>query len=190
MRVGVIDDGQRLRAKLFRRAVTLLGGTDIDDVGKTSLYRPEFVGRPWLVLLRAVMRGPSYWTPDERELIAVATSNLNACPYCVRVHTQIARIESGATPDTPRPELTATLTLLEKLTMNPDGVTSADVDIVRAAGVPEDAIVDALHVNLIFNVVNRLAHAFDYSWDSDDHVIAGAQALHRFGYRLPSFLMH
>lgn len=189
MRVGVLDHGQRLRAKLFRRAVTLIGGTDIDDVGKTSLYRPEFFGRPWLALLREVLRGPSYWTPAERELIAVATSNLNACPYCVRVHTEVARIEAGATPDTPRPELTATLTLLEQVTMNPDGVASAAVDAVRAAGVPEDAIVDALHVSFIFNVVNRLAHAFGYSWDSDDHVVVGAQALHRFGYRAPSFLL-
>jgi len=55
--------------------------------------------------------------------------------------------------------------------------------------VPDDAIVDALHVALIFNTVNRLANAFDCSWDSDQHVLAGAKVIQRFRYRLPRFVL-
>jgi hypothetical protein len=68
-------------------------------------------------------------------------------------------------------------------------VTAADVAAVREAGVPDDAIVDALHVAFIFNTVNRMAGAFGWSWDSERHVQVAAQAIHRTRYRLPRFVM-
>ena len=43
-----------------------------------------------------------------------------------------------------RPELTATLGFLEKLTLTPDDVTRADADAVRAAGVSDEALRDRL----------------------------------------------
>ena len=92
-------------------------------------------------------------------------------------------------PTTVHPEAAAVLPLLEKVTRTPDQVTSADVDAVRLAGVPDEAIVDALHVNLIFNIMNRLANAFDFQWDSEQHVRVGAQVIHRISYRSPRFLM-
>ncbi|MGH9280002.1 MAG: hypothetical protein ACRD12_18125 [Acidimicrobiales bacterium] len=75
------------------------------------------------------------------------------------------------------------------MSRRPDEVTAEDVDRVCAAGVPDDAIVDALHVNLIFNTVNRLANAFDWAWDSDEHVRAAAKVIHRTSYKLPAFVM-
>jgi hypothetical protein len=78
--------------------------------------------------------------------------------------------------------------LLEKVTVTPDLVASPDIDAVRAAGVPDEAIVDALHVNLIFNIMNRLANAFDFSWDSEEHVRISAKVIHRISYRLPRLL--
>jgi hypothetical protein len=49
--------------------------------------------------------------------------------------------------------------------------------------------VDALHVKLIFNIMNRLANAFDFSWDSDEYVQFSAKVIHRISYRLPRLLM-
>ena len=126
--------------------------------------------------------------------MAMFVSRLNQCPFCLRVHTETTRIASRgevAVDDTSvmRRELAAVLPLLEKLTMAPDDVTPADVAPVRDAGVPDDAIVDALHVLLVFNTVNRMANAFDWGWDSDDHVRGAARALHRIGYKLPGFVM-
>jgi alkylhydroperoxidase family enzyme len=88
-----------------------------------------------------------------------------------------------------RPEVAAILPLLEKVTRTPDQVGSSDIEAVRAAGVPDEGIVDALHVNLVFNIMNRLANAFDFRWDSEQHVRVGAQVIHRISYRLPRILM-
>ncbi len=48
---------------------------------KTLLYRPELFGTPFSEALDHVMRGPSDWSPGERELFAGFTSLLNQCPF-------------------------------------------------------------------------------------------------------------
>jgi uncharacterized peroxidase-related enzyme len=126
--------------------------------------------------------------------MAMRVSRLNECPFCVRVHTQTTRLELGGEVDPDdsskvRPELAAVVPLLEKVTTTPDDVTPDDVAPIRAAGVPDDAIVDALHIVLIFNTVNRMANALGWSWDSDKHVRVAAQAIHRINYKLPAFVM-
>ena len=193
MRPSVLEHGHRLRARTFIRLVRLLSRQRIDAVAQMALYRPQFFGDPVLTLGHDVLRGPSYWTAAEREYFAVFTSRLNECPFCVRIHTETTRVESGGAIDANdstsiRAEAAAILPLLEKVTRAPDQVAISDVDAVRSSGIPDEAIVDALHVNLIFNIMNRLANAFDFSWDSDQHVRAGAQVIHRISYRLPRVL--
>ena len=48
---------------------------------KTLNYRPELFGRAFCDALDAAMRGPSDWTPGERELFAGFVSALNQCPF-------------------------------------------------------------------------------------------------------------
>lgn len=194
MRPALLEHGHRLRAKMFIRLVWLLSGQRMDAVAQMALYRPQFFGDPVLTLCAEVLRGPSYWSAAEREYFAVFTSRLNECPFCVRIHTETTRVESVGAIDANdstsiRSEAAAMLPLLEKVTLTPDQVASADVDAVRAAGIPDEAMVDALHVNVIFNIMNRLANAFDFSWDSEQHVRIGAQVIHRVSYRSPRFLM-
>ena len=50
-------------------------------VVKTLLYRPDLFGRPFSDALHDAMRGPSEWSPGERELFAGFTSLLSQCPY-------------------------------------------------------------------------------------------------------------
>jgi hypothetical protein len=48
---------------------------------KTLSYRPELFGRPFSTALDLAMRGPSEWSPAERELFAGFVSALNQCPF-------------------------------------------------------------------------------------------------------------
>ena len=194
MRPSVLEHGHRLRARMFIRLVRVLSRQRIDPVAQMALYRPQFFGDPMFRMGSEVLRGPSFWTPAEREYFAVFTSRVNECPFCVRMHAETTRVESAGAIDVNnsrsiRPEVAAVLPLLEKVTRIPDQVKSSDVDAVRAAGVPDEGIVDALHVNLVFNIMNRLANAFDFSWDSEQHVRVGAQVIHRISYRFPRILM-
>ena len=50
-------------------------------VVRTLHYRPELFGRPVSDALDVAMRGPSDWSPGERELFAAFTSVLNQCPF-------------------------------------------------------------------------------------------------------------
>jgi uncharacterized peroxidase-related enzyme len=192
MRLDVLEHGQRRPARLFIRLVELVSRHGMDNVALTGMHRPEFWGRPFFVMVSAVLRGPSFWTPGEREYMAAVVSRLNECPFCLRVHTETTRIESRGEVDVDdasvmRPELAAVLPFLQKVTTTPDSVTPDDVAPVRAAGVPDGAIVDALHVGLVFNSVNRMANAFGWSWDSDEHVRVAAKVIHRISYKLPGF---
>jgi len=51
------------------------------DVVKTLHYRPELFGRPFSAAVDEAMRGPSEWTPGERELFAAFVSSRNQCVF-------------------------------------------------------------------------------------------------------------
>lgn len=198
MYLEVLETGHspKARAALWLAERT---GSPIDDVGKTSLYRPDLFGRSWLALVREVMRGPSEWTPGERELFAAFVSRLNRCSYCADIHSRLASIGSGRAVEPEslagwreadyRPEIKAVLGFLERASMWPDELTPADLEEVRSAGLSDEAIEDALHVAYVFNVVNRLADALGFSWRSESETDRAARVLNRIGYRLPGFLL-
>jgi len=191
MWLEILERDHKLPARMFQRVAATVFGEEMDDVAKTAMHRPEFFGQPFLALVREALRAPSFWTVGEREYMAAVTSRVNACDFCALVHTETARITACGEVDVDtgagRPELSAVLALLERVSR--DDVAAEDIARVRAAGVPEDAIADALAVNLVFNIVNRLANAFGWSWDSDDHLQAGARGLRRFGYKLPGLVL-
>lgn len=189
MRLDVLDKEHRLRVRLFFSFAELTSRVPMSDVPKTLLYRPEFLGAPLLDLSAKMMRGPSFWTAGEREYMAMFNAKLLRCPFCIESHTEMTRIAAdgeidAADPGSVRPELTAVLTLLEKITTAPDAVSALDAP----KGAPREAVLDALHVSLIWNIVNRLANAFGFQLHSQEQLAKGTQSLHRFGYRFPGFL--
>jgi hypothetical protein len=81
MRLACVESGHDPREA---RALDLIRGdrgAEPPDVLKTLHYRPELFGRPFSAALDVVMRGPSDWSPGERELFAGFVSSLNQCPF-------------------------------------------------------------------------------------------------------------
>jgi alkylhydroperoxidase family enzyme len=72
--------------------------------------------------------------------------------------------------------LRATLGFLEQLTLRPDTLTAADAEAVLAAGVGEDALVDAIHIAALFSMIVRLADSFDWHVPPDAALAARAEA--------------
>jgi hypothetical protein len=81
IRLSVVDSGHTGAEAEFLRAAREQSGREPLGVIKTLLYRPELFGRPFCAELHRVMRGPSDWSPGERELFAGFTSLLNQCHY-------------------------------------------------------------------------------------------------------------
>lgn len=81
-------------------------------------------------------------------------------------------------------KLRTTLGFLEKLTLHPNEVRPADVAPLRAAGLSDDAIEDAINVCALFNIYDRLADSFGWHLPDAAGYAASAQNLMRRGYLL------
>jgi alkylhydroperoxidase family enzyme len=80
--------------------------------------------------------------------------------------------------------LRATLGFLEKMTLRPEELTAGDPDAVRAAGVGEDALVDAIHVAALFNMIVRMADAVGFELPDDAYLSAAGPRMLESGYAL------
>lgn len=186
MRLSILDQGQRARARLFLSLTSMVSRVDSPDISKMLLYRPGFLTRPLLALTADAMRGPSYWTAAEREYLAMCTARLHQCPYCVDTHTELIGLASHGEidpgdPESARPEVLAVRDFLDTVTRTPDAVGGVP-------DLPRHAVLEALRVNLVWNIVNRLANAFGFVL-KEGQLHSGTRALHRFGYRFPNFLL-
>lgn len=78
----------------------------------------------------------------------------------------------------------STLGFLEKLTLNPVALTREDAEAVLATGVSKEALVDAIHVAALFNMIVRLADSLGWYVPPDEQLAARADAMLQGGYRL------
>ncbi|MCG8419539.1 MAG: hypothetical protein MJE77_16535 [Proteobacteria bacterium] len=82
--------------------------------------------------------------------------------------------------------LRAILGFLRKLTLEPESANADDIAALRSVGLSDRAIREAMHVCFAFNVMDRLADAFDYDVGDAKHHRRCAQMLRRLGYRIGS----
>jgi AhpD family alkylhydroperoxidase len=188
VRLSILDRGHRRRAKLFLTTTSALSRVDSPDIVKMLLYRPDFLTRPLLELTAHAMRGPSYWTAAEREYLAMCTAQLHQCRFCIDTHAELVGVAGHGEidphdPGSVRPELRQVRDFLDAVNREPD-----QIDDTAVTDLPGQAVVEALHVQLVWNVVNRLANAFGFEL-RDGQLRSGTRALHRFGYRFPGFLL-
>jgi alkylhydroperoxidase family enzyme len=76
------------------------------------------------------------------------------------------------------------LGFIEKLTLRPEELGPTDADAVRAAGVSDEAIVDAIHVAALFNMITRLADSLGWDVPEYESFLARADSMLASGYVL------
>jgi uncharacterized peroxidase-related enzyme len=141
---------------------------------------------------QALMRGPSPFTPAERELIAAYVSGVNACRYCFGVHSRVAgafgvdaTVFDALMHDLERAPVDArlkpVLRYARKLTETPSRMTAADAEAVYAAGWDDTALVHAVAVCAYFNMMNRLLDGTGIVANPETYAVA-AKRLADSGY--------
>jgi alkylhydroperoxidase family enzyme len=78
----------------------------------------------------------------------------------------------------------ATLGFLETMTLRPQDLSADDAEAVRAAGVDDEALIDAIHVCALFNMIVRLADSLGWDVPPDEAFHARAEAMLAGGYAL------
>jgi hypothetical protein len=81
MRLACVEGGHDAREAKALEIIRSERGMEPPDVLKTLHYRPELFGRPFSDAVELALRGPSDWSPGERELFAAFVSSLNQCPF-------------------------------------------------------------------------------------------------------------
>ncbi len=140
----------------------------IPNVFLTLAHRPDEF-RAFFAYHDALMLRDSGLSKAEKEMIVVATSGLNQCPYCVIAHGAILRIyaKNPQIADqvaihhrkadlTPRQK--AMLDFACKLARTPEALTDADHESLRGHGFSEEDIWDIGGITALFALSNRMAH--------------------------------
>jgi alkylhydroperoxidase family enzyme len=73
---------------------------------------------------------------------------------------------------------------LEKLTLHPGELGPDDAEAVRAAGVSHEAMVDAIHVAALFNMITRLADSLGWDVPEWESFRARADSMLATGYAI------
>lgn len=195
MWLEAVESGHDRPTAAFIALVERLSGTELPAIVRVSCYRHRYFGTPFNALVQDLMRGRSFWTVAERELFAADTSRSNECPFCVTTHravagayTEQAVIDAAldSLPEAPvRAEARAMLEFLRKLSSEPDALTTQDAARLRAAGIPNVAIDQAVRIGTIFHVINRVMNAVGAGPLEGRGLAFGVKTIKLGGYRVP-----
>lgn len=164
--VPALDD---LPADLQERILEVQAKTGfIPNVFLVLAHRPDEF-RAFFAYYDALMLRDSGLSKTEREMIVVATSAANGCPYCVVAHGAVLRIfaKNPILADqltanyrhadvTPRQR--AMLDFSVKTARRPEEIEEADVQALRGEGFSDEDIWDIGAITALFAMSNRLAH--------------------------------
>lgn len=141
----------------------------IPNVMHVLSRRPEEF-RAFFAYHDALMEGDSGLSKAEREMVVVATSAINHCPYCVIAHGAILRIRARnpliadqiatnyKSADISARER-AILDFAVKVATAASDISENDRDAARAQGLSEEDLWDIAAITAFFAMSNRLASA-------------------------------
>ena len=164
--VPVLDD---LPADLQARIVEVQAKTGfIPNVFLVLAHRPDEF-RAFFAYYDALMLRDSGLSKAEREMIVVATSAANGCPYCVVAHGAVLRVYAKnpiladqLTANYRHADITARqramLDFAVKMARRPEEIEETDVQALRGAGFSDEDVWDIGAITALFAMSNRLAH--------------------------------
>ena len=140
----------------------------IPNVFLALAHRPDEF-RAFFAYHDALMERPGNLTKAEREMIVVATSNVNQCQYCVIAHGAILRIRAKnpliadqVATNYRKADLTerqkAMLDFALKVSQTAHLVGDADFEVLKKHGFTEDDIWDITGISAFFGLSNRIAN--------------------------------
>jgi uncharacterized peroxidase-related enzyme len=192
MKLAKIERGTDVATKIKLAVVATLMRERVPDIARMLMYRPAFFGKPLMAYIQALLRGASEWTIGERELFAAFVSHCNDCAYCHASHRAVAVRALGndlveavfrdwqTAPVTP--QLRAVLAFLEIMTKG-GAIQRRDVERVLEGGVSDAGLQTAVHICIVFTVINRVADALGFEVESASSLVKSADHLLRMGYR-------
>jgi hypothetical protein len=80
MRLPMLQRAHPLRWRLVLTIIRLTSDYT-PDILKVIWHRPRYFGAPYSAAAHSALRGPSAWSPGERELFAAFVSKQNACRF-------------------------------------------------------------------------------------------------------------
>ena len=140
----------------------------IPNVFLVLAHRPEEF-RAFFAYHDALMDKPGNLTKAEREMIVVATSNLNQCQYCVVAHGAILRIRSKdpliadqVAVNYRKADISdrqkAMLDFAVRVSTEAQKVSESDFATLTSHGFTEEDIWDIAAISAFFGLSNRLAN--------------------------------
>jgi len=150
---------------------------DFQGVGDIFLRDPVRY-LPFVQLLENVMSTESELSKAQKEMIALYSSRLNGCHYCVSSHSSVLAslktdealvrsLVNGSTGPLDD-KLRAVFKFAHKLTVEPGNISEADIEAVSSAGWSDQTIEDTICVVSTFAFLNRLVDGFGVA-GSEDH---------------------
>lgn len=140
----------------------------VPNVFLVLAHRPDEF-RAFFAYHDALMDKPGNLTQAEREMIVVATSNLNQCQYCVVAHGAILRVRAKdplladqVAVNYRKADIserqTAMLDFAVKVSMQAYAVGEEDFATLKAHGFDEEDIWDIAGIASFFGLSNRMAN--------------------------------
>ena len=192
MKLTKIERGTDVATKIKLAVVSVLMRERVPDIARMFMYRPAYFGKPLTAYIQTLLRGASEWTVGERELFAAFVSHCNDCAFCYASHRAVAVRALGldlvdavlrdwrSAPVTP--QIRAVLEFLELMTKG-SPIGRSEVERALENGVSEDGLLTAVHICIVFTIINRVADALGFEVESASSLAKSADHLLRIGYR-------
>jgi len=137
----------------------------IPNAFKTLAHAPAALNG-YLALAQAL--GKSSLSAAEREVVALATSEVNGCDYCTAAHTFFGA-KAGLSEDAIRQartgELSAIATLARQITESRGQLSDAQLAAAREAGVSDSKVVEVVAQVTLLTLTNYLNNVADTAID-------------------------